>query len=208
MLPPRPAWTGLRRRVLPGSANRGARAPVPRGPILFLGDSITELWDLRRPGLFAAHDLICRGVSGETSRQVRARLAPALAETNPAGLHLLCGINDIAQNEGPVEDAAIQDNVAAMLGQARAAGVRVWVGSITPCDRPFFGFIDARPRIAAMNAWLRDHSGRTGATYLDYHAVLATPSGGLRGEFGEDGLHLSAAGYAAIEPVLLAALGR
>ena len=62
--------------------------------------------------------------------------------------------------------------------------------------------------IAAVNAWLRDHAHRHGATFIDYHAVLATESGALRDAYGTDGLHLSPAGYAAIEPLMLSALGR
>ncbi len=62
--------------------------------------------------------------------------------------------------------------------------------------------------IAAVNAWLRDHAHEHGATFIDYHAVLATETGGLRARYGTDGLHLSLAGYEAIEPLMLSALGR
>ncbi len=43
---------------------------------------------------------------------------------------------------------------------------------------------------------------------IDYHAPLATASGALRRELTDDGIHLNAAGYAAIEPAMLAALAR
>ena len=37
-------------------------------PIVFIGDSITELWGFHRAGTFEAYDLIPRGGSGQTAR--------------------------------------------------------------------------------------------------------------------------------------------
>jgi len=88
--------------------------------------------------------------------------------------------------------------------------VKAWIGSLTPVDGiPWNPEVrDAPAMIAAVNAWLRDHAHEHGATFIDYHAVLATETGGLRPDYGTDGLHLSPAGYAAIEPLMLRALGR
>jgi lysophospholipase L1-like esterase len=61
-------------------------------------------------------------------------------------------------------------------------------------------------RIRALNRWIHAHCAASAAARIDYHTLLATPSGALRPEFTEDGIHLNAAGYAAIEPTLLAAL--
>ena len=62
--------------------------------------------------------------------------------------------------------------------------------------------------IATVYGWLRAHAHEHGATFIDYHAVLATDSGALRKAYTTDGLHLSPAGYRAIEPLMLEALGR
>ncbi len=178
-------------------------------PIVFLGDSITEIWGPTRPGLFRDHGFVCRGVGGETSRQVMIRLKQALLDTQAAGLHLLCGINDIAENEGPIETKTVQGNIAAMLAEASRLGVRTWVGSITPADRIFWREdVDPKSKIAEMNRWLRDYAELNGSVFIDYHAVLADDAGGLRSDYGVDGVHLSPAGYEAMEPVLLAALAR
>lgn len=179
----------------------------PRKSILFMGDSITALWGMHRTTLFVEHGFINFGIGGEMSGQVRARLAPAIAETGPAGVHILCGINDIAHRAAHGEDMDPRSNIAAMLAEARALGLRTWVGSLTPADWLIWGGIDPRDEIAAMNGWLRNHAANTGAIYVDYHAVLATPSGSLKPEYSEDGLHLTPAGYAVMEPVLLSALG-
>ena len=181
------------------------------GPIVFIGDSITELWGFHRAATFEAYDLIPRGGSGETARWITMRFRRDLEETGATGVHLLCGINDIGRNEGafvPAEE--ICRILAGMLDEARALGVAAWIGAIMPAARiPWNPEVrDAPAMIAAVNAWLRDHAHAHGAVFIDYHAVLATGDGALREEYGTDGLHLSLAGYAAIEPLMLSALGR
>ena len=60
------------------------------------------------------------------------RFARDLAETEAWGVHLLCGVNDIGRNEGvfvPVEE--ICRTLAGMLDEARALGVKAWIGSLT-----------------------------------------------------------------------------
>ncbi|MEA1833469.1 GDSL-type esterase/lipase family protein [Methylobacterium durans] len=179
---------------------------VPR-PIVFIGDSITEGWGDARPGLFAAHGFVNRGVGGETSGRIRARFRSDLVAAAARGVHLMCGINDIAEVEGPVPLGRVEDNIAAMVAQARDLGLPVWLGSVTPAAAIAWNpEITPGPAIAILNAWLKDLAAAEGARFADYHGVLATPSGALRPEFGTDGVHLSDAGYRAIEPVLLAAL--
>lgn len=176
-------------------------------PLVFAGDSTTELWSEHRPAFFPAHGFANRGVGGETSRQIRLRFRSDVVAAAARGVHLLCGINDIAENEGPVSDDAIRDNVRAMVAEARGLGIPVWLGSILPCARvPWNPEIRPAPRVASLNAWLRAFATEQGAVYVDYFAVLGTETGDLRAGLGEDGLHLSADGYAAIEPVLLSAL--
>ncbi|MCJ2060406.1 GDSL-type esterase/lipase family protein [Methylobacterium sp. J-048] len=180
-------------------------------PIVFIGDSITEAWGFHRQATFAAHDLIPRGGSGQTARWITMRFRRDLEETGAQGVHLLCGVNDIGRNEGffvPAEDIA--RTLAGMLDEARALGVTAWVGSILPAARiPWNPAVpDAPAMIAAVNAWLREHAHEHGATFIDYHAVLADEFGALRRAYTTDGLHLSPAGYQAIEPLMLSALGR
>lgn len=180
-------------------------------PIVFIGDSITELWGFHRAGTFAAHGLIPRGGSGQTARWITMRFRRDLEETGARGVHLLCGVNDIGRNEGFFVSAEeIGTTLAAMLDEARAMGVEAWVGSIMPAARiPWNREVaDAPAMIAAVNAWLRTHAAEHGATFIDYHSVLADEHGALRAAYGTDGLHLSAEGYAAIEPLMLSALGR
>jgi hypothetical protein len=87
------------------------------------------------------------------------------------------------------------------------AGLPLWIGTVMPSD--FWGWRpELRPvaRIRALNGWLRTLCDAGPARLIDYQAPLADASGALARGFTEDGIHLNAAGYAAIEPTMLQAL--
>lgn len=176
-------------------------------PIVFVGDSITEAWVQCRPDLFARHVFICRGIGGQTTRQIRARLYNDIVQSRARGLHLLCGINDIAGNDGYVTANYIQSNFAAMLQEVSDLNLKIWIGSIMPAEA--IGWapgLDPRSLIAELNDWLRVYAAKIGATYIDYHRILRNINYGLREEYGTDGVHLNRAGYCAIEATLLTAI--
>ncbi|MHB2211707.1 GDSL-type esterase/lipase family protein [Methylobacterium sp. CM6257] len=174
-------------------------------PLVFIGDSITAAWGLQRAETFARHGFVARGVPGQTSGQIRARFLRDAAGAR--GIHLLCGINDIAAIGGPVSDLEIRENILAMGRLAYEAGLPLWIGTVMPSD--FWGWRpELRPvaRIRALNAWIETYCRASAAALIDYHTPLATASGALRRELTDDGIHLNAAGYAAVEPAMLAAL--
>lgn len=174
-------------------------------PLVFIGDSITAGWGATRAETFARHGFLARGVPGETSGLIRARFASDIAGAR--GVHLLCGINDIAEVHGVVADAAIRENIAAMTEVTLGAGLPLWIGAVMPSD--FWGWrpeLKPAARIHALNAWLKAHTLANGVGFVDYHTPLATRSGGLRRDFTDDGIHLTGSGYLAIEPTMLAAL--
>lgn len=186
------------------AANRAL--PGQRADIVFIGDSITEGWSRFAPALFTG-GIVNRGISGQTSPQLLLRFMADVVALQPRVVHLMIGTNDVAGNTGPTTPQAYQDNVRAMVTLAKANGIKVVLGSIPPADhmtwRPAL-----RPaaRIAELNRWLKDFAAQQQLTFADYHAVLSGPSGELRPEFGRDGVHPEAAGYAVMEPVTRAAL--
>ncbi len=181
--------------------------PGGRADIVFIGDSITEFWSQANPALFTG-GIVNRGISGQTSPQLLLRFMADVVALKPRLVHLMVGTNDIAGNTGPTTPEAWKNNIRAMVALARANGIRVVLGSIPPADRMSWrpGLAPAA-RIAELNQWLRDFAAAQGQTYADYHTAMATPGGAMRGEFSQDGVHPGKAGYAAMEPVLRAALG-
>ena len=69
--------------------------------IVFMGDSITELWSVVHPSFFSEKSYINRGIGGQTSPQMLVRFRADVIALKASVVVLLAGANDIAQNTGP-----------------------------------------------------------------------------------------------------------
>ena len=180
--------------------------PANPPAVVFMGDSITENWVSLDPGLFGKTRL-GRGISGQTSPQMLVRFWQDVIALKPRVVHIMAGTNDIAGNTGPTTPEAYKNAIRAMVTLAEANGIVVILGSIPPADT--FGWATQHkpaPWIAGLNAWLKNFAATRGAVFADYFTQLAGPNGELRPEFGPDGVHPNAAGYAVMRPVAEAAI--
>lgn len=186
--------------------NAKLSAPVAGQPrVVFMGDSITEGWVGKMPQFFVP-GRIGRGISGQTTSQMLLRFRQDVIDLKPAVVQIMAGTNDIAGNTGPTTDAQVEGNIMSMVELAQANGIRVILASIPPADHfPWKPGLATAPRIATLNAWLKDYAKRVGATYADYWSVLHVGDA-LRPDWGLDGVHPNAAGYAAMAPVADAAI--
>jgi len=189
-------------------ANRALIArPDPRR-LVFIGDSITEGW-ASQPFITGNRHFIGRGISGQTTPQMLVRFRSDVIALKPSAVHIMGGTNDIAQNTGPETIDEILGYITSMAELARASGIRVVIASVPPAaDFPWHHGLQPAPKISALNARLQAYAARNGIAYADYWRVLATPEGGMKPQYSEDGVHLSAAGYDAIRPVAEAAIAR
>jgi lysophospholipase L1-like esterase len=184
------------------AANESLRASGVSSRIVFIGDSITENWALADPHFFGG-GVVNRGISGQTTPQMLVRFRADVIALKPQVVHIMAGINDIAGNTGPTTSQDVKNNIVSMVELARANGIRVVLASIPPAAefnwRPQ---ISPVPQIAALNTWLREYAAQNRLEYIDYHAVLVGPSGELRAELGNDGVHPNRDGYRIMRKVV------
>lgn len=165
---------------------------------VFFGDSITENWVPGDPSLFGP-DVVGRGIGGQTSAQMLVRFHADVIELKPQVVQIMAGSNDIAGNRGPTSERDYRNNIMAMVELAKAHRIRVVLASIPPASRFFWRpEVAPAPLIARLNVWLRDYARSEGLVFLDYHAVLAGPDGGMRAGLAIDGVHPNRDGYAAM----------
>lgn len=204
-------WAGLGRYA---EANAELPQPAPgERRVVFMGNSITDVWARHFPTMFPGKPYVGRGISGQTTAQMLVRFRQDVVALRPTVVVILAGTNDIAENGGPVTLEMIQDNLASMTDVAHANGIRVVLASVLPVyDYRWRPGLEPAPKIVALNAWLRAHAARTGAVYLDYHSAMADERQGLRGDLGYDGVHPNEAGYRIMAPLaeraITEALGR
>jgi hypothetical protein len=94
--------------------------PANKGRVVFIGDAITEPWDLAK--YFPGKPYLNRGIPGQTTPQMLVRFYPDVINLHPAAVVILGGINDIAGNTGPETAEMIEDNIRAMCQLARGNG--------------------------------------------------------------------------------------
>jgi lysophospholipase L1-like esterase len=160
------------------------------GAVVFLGDSITESWNLGKsfPGLKAAN----RGISGDTSRGMLCRFQDNVLDLAPKAVVLLCGINDLNQKPPGTPDQ-VAANVRLMLESLKTAapGTPVFVCEILPSNsRPLEAIRAANAAVDKVVAGFPD------ARRIRTHALFLKPDGTQNLALFTDGTHLKPEGYA------------
>ena len=195
---------------------REANKSVTRADAVFMGDSITDLWQQPRfGGFFPGKNYVDRGISGQTTPQMLVRFRPDVVALKPRAVVILAGTNDIAGNTGPMTNEDIQNNLASMAELAKANNIRVVLASITPVSA-YHAAPNAPPqttrrpveRIQAINSWIKAYAAENKHIYLDYYSAMIDSTGMLKSEFSEDDLHPNAAGYKVMAPLAEAAVAQ
>lgn len=177
-----------------GSAPQ-APTPAPRTAIL-IGDSLTEHWPMYYH--LPSSNYTAKGISGQWCKDIADRFQSDVVAAHPSVVVIWCGTNDVVQPTW--DEAGAQAAVTSMLAQARAAGITPILATIPPMRNYM---VIENPRIVQWNSWLRQQ----GVSVADYYPLLVDGNGELRQDLADGDVHLNAAAYAALNPILAAASG-
>jgi acyl-CoA thioesterase I len=178
-----------------------------KGRVVFMGDSITDGWDLAK--YFPGKPYVNRGIGGQTTPQMLVRMYPDVIRLHPDAMIILAGTNDIARNTGPETAEMIEDNFRAMSELAEKHGIKVILCLLTPVsDYTEHKQTEHRPPadILALNEWLRGYAAEIHAGIVDYYTAVVDSQGMFREGYSNDGLHPNAKGYELMAPVAEAAI--
>lgn len=176
--------------------------------VVLMGNSITEGWLRARPEFFTANpNLVGRGISGQTTPQMLLRFKQDVIHLKPKLVVLLCGINDIAQNTGPISQSEIMDNIISMTELATVNKIGVILSSVLPAsDFSWRPGMEPGPKVFALNEEIKKLAKEKGFVYLDYYSAMEDGNFGLKPGLSTDKVHPTPEGYAVMEPLLLAAI--
>lgn len=181
-------------------------APLPTGPVVFVGDSITYYWDGDAPVPPLAQLVpgeINAGISGNLTSEMLARFKADVLSHNPRVVVILGGVNDILKTPSPTID-----NIASMAEQASAQGSIVVIGLVMPVTAYWqapYEYTSTAAGDAAIQNWdqqLRALAAAYGYHILDYYDAVLLPDGTQNTTLFADGLHPNAAGYDVMWSVL------
>lgn len=174
---------------------------------VFLGDSITEWWDLAvyfRPGDGLIEN---RGVNGDMASSMLKRLEADVIQLRPRYAVILAGTNDVSKRvvAGDEDEVIIQEvsgSIEALMKQARAAGINTLVCSILPTHNGYMRHGMRSWLRARINERIKAACAAQGCVYVDYAAAMSDANGDLRKDLSADGVHPNPDGYRVMAGVL------
>ncbi len=172
--------------------------------IVFIGDSIIELFPTYE--LFAENDKIVynRGISGDTSDRMLERFEKNALNINPDVVYILVGTNDIVKK---IEHNVIIDNISKTIAKCKKSGVsKIIVSGLYPVNKSInSNMVGSRTNkeIKELNEKIKNVVSQYNAIFSDLTSVLADEDGNFNKEFTYDGLHPNAKGYIEIAKVIM-----
>jgi lysophospholipase L1-like esterase len=186
-----------------------ANAALPRpvkgeNRVVFIGDSITDKWELGR--YFPGKPYINRGIGSQITPQILVRFHADVIALRPKAVVIAAGVNDVTGLLQIQTEDQIKANYQAMAELASAHGIKVIFGSILPVNNyteNARGVVAERKpeTLKRLNIWLKAYCKRMGFGFIDYTAALSDSSGLMRAEFTSDGIHPNGEAYAVMAPV-------
>ena len=181
--------------------------PVVDDNYVFLGDSITDWYDLDK--YFEGLPVVNSGVSGYSTSNILNHMNKMVYQYNPSKVFILIGINDL---ELKVDDDVVVNNIRKIVQgiKKNRRYAKIYVESIYPInnsedDKIEGSIINGNRKnsdIIDINNKLVKLTKEEGATYIDLHKELVDDNGLLKIEYTVDGLHLSSEGYEKVTEVL------
>lgn len=171
--------------------------------VIFMGNSITEGWLRIHPSFFEGKPYINRGISGQTTPQMLLRFRQDVINLKPFAVVILAGINDIAQNTGPMTLEETAGNIFSMAELAKANDIKVIICTVLPAsDLSWRPGMEPGPKVVKLNALLNKYAAEHTIPFADYYTLMVNNSLGLKKELGDDGVHPNEAGYKIMEPIV------
>ncbi len=171
--------------------------------VVFMGNSITEFWSTTDSAFFAGKPYVNRGISGQTTPQMLLRFRQDVIDLKPAVVVIKAGINDIAENTGPIALETVFGNIASMAELAKANGIKVVLCSVLPAyDFPWSPGMKPAEKVVQLNAMIKKYAQKNGCIWVDYHSAMKDERNGLPASLADDGVHPSLAGYKIMEGMI------
>ena len=175
--------------------------------IVFMGNSITQMWSDNSFFFKSNPSFINKGISGQTTPQMIMRFDDDVIKENANTVIILAGINDIAQNTGPIQIKDIADNIFRMAEMAQKNNINVFICSVLPANRILWNkSIKPTYKVIKLNMLLKEFCKNKNIEYVDYYSEMVDWSGGLKSPLYTskwDLVHPNKKGYEKMEEILI-----
>jgi len=166
---------------------------VPKGGIVFLGDSITQDYNVYEH--FPGRLVYNRGIGGDTTPGVINRLDVSVDELKPSVVVLLIGTNDYALLKTNTQDIFERYQEIVSKIKHNNPETKIMIQSVYPVNEtldPMTVLPRSNHEIDKLNALLKTIEG---VIYLDIQKILKDEHGRFHKDYTLEGLHVSPKGY-------------
>jgi len=171
--------------------------------VVFMGNSITENWQQENPDFFKENNYISRGISGQTTSQMLVRFQQDVVDLKPKAVVILAGINDIAENTGPITTEDIFENIVLMSRSAQENNIQVILCTVLPTAAfQWNPDIDPVEKIIQLNNLLHKYAEQEHIPIVNYYEAMVMPDKTINPDYAIDGLHPNLKGYKVMEPLV------
>jgi len=175
---------------------------------VFMGDSITDSWASNDADFFSSNNFLGRGISGQVTSQMVLRFRRDVIAHHPKYVVILGGINDIAQNEGPIDIEDTFGNIVSMVELAKANKIKPVICLLFPTKgfpwRP--SIENPLPKINALNEMIIEYGKKNRVPVVEYLKDIDKSAGTLPKELSADSIHPNLDGYKIMEQEILKVL--
>lgn len=164
------------------------------GSIVFVGDSITEFFPLKKY-LGREWSILNRGIAGTDTNWLLDHLEEQVLALSPSKIFLMIGVNDLGMGYSVADTIG---KIAELISQLRLLSPKseTYLLSVLPVNEaPAFSKtvkIRKNKDIQSLNASL---GTLPGVDVIDLYTLLLDGDGQLANEYTTDGLHLSQTAY-------------
>lgn len=162
---------------------------------LFLGDSITEYYDLDK--YFPNMPVVNSGVAGDTTEDILDDMKERVYDYNPSKVFILIGTNDLRDDKNVEE---VVENIKKIIGGIKQNKkiAEIYLESIYPVNEDINkSVVGLRENddINEINNQIEEYAKNENITFLNTHELLIDDDGLLNEDYTDDGLHLNDKGY-------------
>lgn len=177
---------------------------------VFMGNSITEMWNEAHPDFFLAHNYACRGIGGQVSAQMLARFQADVIRLQPQVVVIMAGTNDIGLNNGYISPEHILENIQSMCELAQLHHIQPLLCSVLPVyEYPWRKeLVEPSQTILRLNSLFKAYAEQNSIPYIDYYSAMVDDRGGLPAVYSADGVHPISAGYDLMESIIVPAISK
>lgn len=192
-------WPNLQKYA---TENESLKTASAKNRIVWMGDSITEFWIATDGDFFKNKPYANRGISGQTTSQMLLRFRQDVISLKPEIVVILAGINDIAENTGPISLENILGNIISMAELAKTNDIKVVLSAVLPANKfPWRPDLQPADKVIQLNTMIEKYCKNNNLVYIDYYSKMVDSQKGLDAKFTNDGVHPTLSGYKIMEPL-------